>query len=335
MSFKFYNDKTNKWSTRRAQEDVVHVIMDITPEIAKEWLEDQNTNNRKLRNGMVNKYVTAIMSYGWYQTNHSIGFYRNGVLADGQHTLWAVVKTQKTIRYTVTFNIDPEASDVIDDNGKRSTPDHGRVLYGDKASSLALQTMNYTLSVHGVQSKITKRQEMDFYEKNKVVLEKLSDIVADKGKTQKVTVSPVLSAIFTAIKAEGNPVKKETAYRFLEILCGDTPVDDREKTVTRLREWLIRQTTTEKGADRSLTYWQTQKVLKNFTKGKVTKGEPRAKDKSKRSFIYVIAIGDIPHPKPVDNRPDEDKPQRTYGKRRPKTTNAKTTIFKVSVEQQG
>ena len=338
MPFQKYNPKTNTWMSCRAQQDVVHVIMEITPKLAAQWLAGRNTRNRKIKNGTVNKYVTAIENSKWFQTNHSIGFYRDGSLSDGQHTLWAVVKTQKTIRYTVTFNIDPKASVVIDDNIKRSTRDHASLLYGDKATPLALETMNYTLSVHRVQSKITKQQEMKFYDANKKILEKLSAIAQTK-RTKKVTVSPVLSAIFTAIKAETDPVDEKTAYRFLALLCDANTQNDQEEGVKRLRDWLMSQTSTEKGADRSLTFWQTQKVLKKFATGEKLSPDnlPRISvEKSKRKPFYLIADEEIPHPCLVDRNPDKPQPKkRTYGKRRPKTTSAKKTIFKVSVEQQG
>lgn len=95
-------------------------IVEVTPEIAREWLA-HNDQNRSLRAGVVAKYARDMVAGNWQPTGQSISFDWNDRLIDGQHRLHAVIKANVTVTMLVVWNLDPDAQTVID-TGARRTP---------------------------------------------------------------------------------------------------------------------------------------------------------------------------------------------------------------------
>lgn len=122
-------------TTAAATQPEPHVTrMTITPNMASNWLEHANTNNRAVRESHV-KQLARDMSQGrWRLTHEGIAFDPHSVLIDGQHRLWAIVMSDTPVEMHVWFNITPEALEVINRGKTRSLADqlrlsrqHGRV----------------------------------------------------------------------------------------------------------------------------------------------------------------------------------------------------------------
>ena len=88
-------------------------IETITPEIAQVWLE-KNTNNRTIRQMVVDRYADEMCSGAWKLNAETIKFSRDGTLLDGQHRLWAVVESKVTIQSFVARGISADALQTID-----------------------------------------------------------------------------------------------------------------------------------------------------------------------------------------------------------------------------
>ena len=87
-------------------------VVIVTPEMAKQWL-DQNTFNRPISHGRVSRYASD-MANGYWKLNHQgIGFDNQGVLADGQHRLKAVIQCGKSIKMMVTWGVDRQGIDEL------------------------------------------------------------------------------------------------------------------------------------------------------------------------------------------------------------------------------
>lgn len=67
----------------------------ITPKIAEAWL-NANTCNRKLRDGIVERYAADMTAGKWTECPEPISFYVDGDLADGQHRLFAITESGTT-----------------------------------------------------------------------------------------------------------------------------------------------------------------------------------------------------------------------------------------------
>lgn len=95
-------------------------IVNVTPEMAREWLK-QNRFNRAQRPEIVADYVRQIREGRWRRTHQGIAFSENGTLLDGQHRLFAIVETGITVPMLVFINESLENHLAID-GGKRRTP---------------------------------------------------------------------------------------------------------------------------------------------------------------------------------------------------------------------
>jgi len=104
----------------------------ITPAKAEKWL-NRNTSNRKLREGVAEKYASDMKHGRWTTCPVPIAFYANGDVADGQHRLWAIVDSGVTIYMPVArgltkedgLNIDTGLGRTLVDNAKISGKDTG------------------------------------------------------------------------------------------------------------------------------------------------------------------------------------------------------------------
>jgi hypothetical protein len=77
----------------------------ITPEWAIDVLEKHNPRNRKLSEQTVQSYATDMKNGRWFLNHQGIAFDVNGDLLDGQHRLWAVVLSGKSIDMMVTTDL--------------------------------------------------------------------------------------------------------------------------------------------------------------------------------------------------------------------------------------
>jgi hypothetical protein len=99
-----------------------NIIMEIDPALAAKWLEG-NTHNRKLEQRVADDYAREILAGRWRLTHQGIAFDGKGVLIDGQHRLWAVVLSEKTVKMRVFFNEPAENMQAVDTGKRRSNFD--------------------------------------------------------------------------------------------------------------------------------------------------------------------------------------------------------------------
>lgn len=102
------------------------VLETITPAKANAWL-NRNTSNRKLRDGVVEKYTVDMLAGKWTECIVPIVFYENGDIADGQHRLWAIVESDTTQRFFVLHGLSREAGLNIDMGLTRTLVDNARI----------------------------------------------------------------------------------------------------------------------------------------------------------------------------------------------------------------
>ena len=91
----------------------------ITPEIAKQMLEHNTSNYRKLTEAQVVRYIKDLVSNLWTHTTATIAFTESGVLVDGQHRLHAIARSGKSVWMFIMRNLPEEfADDPNQDKGK-------------------------------------------------------------------------------------------------------------------------------------------------------------------------------------------------------------------------
>lgn len=100
-------------------EGVTHEIVEVTPEIAEEWLEN-NTINRPLSDQRVEAYANEMTAGRWPFAGESVQFDVDGNLLNGQHRLNAIIKSGVTLPMLVIRGLPRAAMDVMDSGRKRS-----------------------------------------------------------------------------------------------------------------------------------------------------------------------------------------------------------------------
>lgn len=103
-------------------------VVDVTPEMAKRWLEKHNHQNRSIRWRNV-KLLAAEMQRGRFVINGDpIRFDKNRELLDGQHRLAAVAESGITLKnQLVVCNLDPDVMATIDTGAKRKLSDQLKI----------------------------------------------------------------------------------------------------------------------------------------------------------------------------------------------------------------
>ena len=97
-------------------------VMSISPEIAAEFL-CMNKQNRHLSESVVVQYSLAMARGEWEVNGEPIIFFDNGLLANGQHRLNAVIKSNKTIDMLVVNGVKDSTFATIDGGKKRGAGD--------------------------------------------------------------------------------------------------------------------------------------------------------------------------------------------------------------------
>lgn len=97
-------------------------IVDITPQLAKEWL-NQNTHNRNLRQRVVNGYAADMLAGVWSENGQSINRSASGILLDGQHRLAAIAQSGVTVRMLVVNGLPETTQETMDVGAKRTMAD--------------------------------------------------------------------------------------------------------------------------------------------------------------------------------------------------------------------
>jgi hypothetical protein len=100
-------------------------VKTITPRIARNILEKNHLNTRKLSIGKVNTYKNAMLEEEWEFNGIPLLFTENNDLLDGQHRLNALILADKTLSFTCVKGVDRKVFHTIDRGYTRTT---GQVL---------------------------------------------------------------------------------------------------------------------------------------------------------------------------------------------------------------
>lgn len=97
-------------------------IVTVTPEIARQWLEMNMSNNRPVMKSTVHSYARMMRNGNWNLTHQGIAFDERGELIDGQHRLYAVIEANIPVMMNVTYNVHREPGETFTiDMGRKRT----------------------------------------------------------------------------------------------------------------------------------------------------------------------------------------------------------------------
>lgn len=118
------------------------IVMTIDPDSAEEILRDLNTKNRPSSPRNIVRFARDMSAGKWKLNGEAIVFAWTCRLMNGQNRLHACVKSGIPLVTFVTFGVDPETLDTIDQGKKRSIGDalgiNGEKNCNNLAASIAL-----------------------------------------------------------------------------------------------------------------------------------------------------------------------------------------------------
>jgi len=201
--------------------------VEITPEIAKEWLE-KSKGNRSIRRGNVEPIKADIRAGDWKYNGDRIRFLPDGTLYDGHHRLTACFESGMTI-VSDTFVMDYDAKPTVDKGVSRSTADLMAMEHGvspqkskDVAAAIRMMTMHdntnssdwarVTSKVYGAEF-LTEHALQRYYLTNKDDIDEAADWVHEHVKRQNTLISKSQAISFLCLASRR--YGKTNAYGYL------------------------------------------------------------------------------------------------------------------------
>lgn len=153
-------------------EGVSTSLVDVTPDMARDWLANKNPRNRPVRNSVVSRYARDMANGAWLTTGEAIKFTSAGELIDGQHRLRAIDLSDVTLTLLVIRGLEKAAQDVMDTGLARRASDmlaiHGgrNTTLTAAAAKLAILYYDGRLHAESASRSVTHTDIMEFVRAN-------------------------------------------------------------------------------------------------------------------------------------------------------------------------
>ena len=255
-------------------------VVNVTPTMAKSWLDKYNKRNRHVREGAIKNYADDMREGRWELTHQGIAFYEDGVLADGQHRLLAVIKANRDVQFMVTHGLPKKAGAVLDQHSKRQAHDAiaiGGLAEGANRNIVAIA--RFLMSNMGTTTKPKSVHDIaGFVKKYCEPLNKVDRMVLSKKR--QVTHAGILSVYVCALLAGES---EEKIARFSRVMYTGEPAGPHENAAIRLREYLLMTPNAWVGAIRAETCKRAMRALHAFIRE-----QPLGRLAAPAEFIYAI-----------------------------------------------
>ncbi|WP_157062784.1 hypothetical protein [Actinopolyspora mortivallis] len=209
-------------------------LMTITPEMAGQWLET-NDSNRNVRERLVEKIVGAIQRGEWQINGDTVRFDENDRLRDGQHRLLAIYRSGCSVQSFVAWGISRDAQVTMDTGAKRSLADVLRLRNESLVTELAAALRLYWRYEQGT---LRYFKIEPTYEELLTLLEDcpgLRKSVQQSQPIKKFRMSPAVAAVSHFLFST---LDEEEADSFFDRLADGSDLTQ-DNPIRRLREWLI------------------------------------------------------------------------------------------------
>jgi hypothetical protein len=229
-----------------------------------------NTNNRNVKQAVVERYSRDIKAGNWHITNQGIGVSDEGVLLDGQHRLLALKACNyPKVKMVIVWGLDKETQSYVDQHTKRSARDVFRLSFNASVSSYTPGILN-VLARYEPDSGIflgqgTTMSMDEMYHGFDIYADYIEMVISNSHDATFYT-APVLAAhVFVAAKSL---VSNDQVRQFLiDIRTGENLT--KTMPAYHLRAFLLssRRATTKGGSLQFERYSKTKKAIISYAKG--------------------------------------------------------------------
>lgn len=201
----------------------------ITPKLAEEWLS-KNYSNRIIRKRFVSQLAKKIKNGEWQKdTTDHIGFYVDGVLANGQHRLLAIIEADTPVYTKVDYNIPKEAAICIDTGNSRSFSDNVKIITGETYYTSKISKIVAQSGVNGKNYTHEDHLYISIAFKDELIT--IKDLFRDKPRY--ISSTDIMSAVLMAYIAN---VDIDTLTEFVTVLSSGRAYTDNQEMIIRLRD---------------------------------------------------------------------------------------------------
>lgn len=255
-------------------------MIEVTPDMASDWLGQNNILNRNLRQRIAVKYAADMRAGKWQLTHQGIAFYDDGTLADGQHRLHAIQLAMIPVRMMVTFDVPKATSIGIDQNLARTVSDS--LLIGGCDEWIANKyTVAITRSLaerFGETRTDLSASQIEAFARNNEATIKFVLSLTSKARKHGLGSAPIYACLACAFEGGESPAM---LTRFHHILQNGEISGPHENSVIRLREFCLSYPGQWHGPLRVSSARKTQRAIKAFCDK-----TPLTKLYEPESFVY-------------------------------------------------
>lgn len=237
----------------------------VTPAKAEKWL-NSNTNNRKLRPGVAERYAADMLTGLWTTCPTPISFYEDGSVADGQHRLFAIVESGCSIKFPIARGLKRTDGLNIDTGLGRSLVDNAHISGKDKSLSTEMISVARAIQDGEPPNGTRTRSNASRLELVQTHRECIDWVIAKGPRGKLVRNSLILGAMARAYRTEPNT---ERLARFAVVLSTGFYDSKDETAAIALRTYLLqRGATASISANWRDTFLKTQHAIWMFMRGR-------------------------------------------------------------------
>lgn len=194
---------------------ITAMIETITPTMAKDYLNRNTDNFRKISNSLVSAYASDMANGKWQLNGEAIQFGEDGALMNGQHRLAAIIKANTPIKMLVVRGVDNRHEVMYDIGQKRTMGQYGQHL-GIKSANMVMAIANNM--VQNMQNgRASQPRVYEYGVKHAEEILRATYITQTGGsKSCLMKKAPIMTVIYCAIKCGG--VDEQTAANFCRIV---------------------------------------------------------------------------------------------------------------------
>jgi hypothetical protein len=243
----------------------MHVeIVNVTPALAKEFLRN-NKINRPVKAWAINKYAKDLSSGQWASNHQGIAFDKDGSLADGQHRLMAIVKTQIPIDMVVAWGVDRQGIDRLAPRSQMDEIKYAGMSDWVEKSHLVIAGAMFEISYNGaMQNKAsrTTSENIDFCEKHRAVIE----FTASKFRKKEKYLSAAIIQGTVAIAATYEDVDR--MGEFVNVFKSGLPNSQKDFMAIKARNFIMNGGAKGGATDRKNASKTLMRAIYLFCRGK-------------------------------------------------------------------
>lgn len=236
----------------------------VTPDKAETWL-NSNTSNRKMRDGVAEKYADDMKNGRWTECPEPISFYADGGMADGQHRCWGIVDSGVSIMFPIARGLPREAGLNINRGLGRSLVDNARISGADNGLSNELISLSraIALGTRGSSGKpLSDTAKLELVADHR---EAATWAVSNGPKGRGLRNALILAAVARAWYWEED---KDRLKRFCDVFTSGYADGDGESAAIALRNHFLTKKALMDTALWVDTFQKTQNAIAYFMKGR-------------------------------------------------------------------